>query len=192
MPTNSEDRFRLKPRAPKSRDTRRGQSFLSQVRQEINQAGGLGRGASAGVKIRGGKRGRGWVAARLMKSDLAPRSRRVAIKVRHVIMARTSSRALSAHLRYIVRDGASRDGTPAQAFGADGDSPDVRAFGERCHGDRHHFRFIVAPEDGAELQDLREFTRDLMGRMERDLGTRLGRDRSSGHGQSTQPRRSTR
>ena len=39
--------------------------------------------------------------------------------------------------------------------------------------DRHHFRFIVSPEDGAELDDLRTYTRHLVNRMEADLGTRL-------------------
>ena len=37
----------------------------------------------------------------------------------------------------------------------------------------HHFRFIVSPEDGAELDDLRTYTRHLVNRMEADLGTRL-------------------
>ena len=27
----------------------------------------------------------------------------------------------------------------------------TRAFAERCHGDRHHFRFIVSPDDAVEL-----------------------------------------
>ena len=44
---------------------------------------------------------------------------------------------------------------------------------ERCDGDRHHFRFIVSPEDATELGDLKAFTRDFMGQAERDLGTRL-------------------
>ncbi|TGT38283.1 hypothetical protein EN810_35760, partial [Mesorhizobium sp. M8A.F.Ca.ET.167.01.1.1] len=47
------------------------------------------------------------------------------------------------------------------------------AFIERCRGDKHQFRFIVAPEDAAEMEDLRSFTRDLMRQMENDLGTRL-------------------
>jgi hypothetical protein len=38
---------------------------------------------------------------------------------------------------------------------------------------RHHFRFIVAPEDAAELSDIKAFTHDLMADAERDLGTRL-------------------
>ena len=40
-------------------------------------------------------------------------------------------------------------------------------------GRRHHFRFIVAPEDAAEVSDIKAFTRDLMADAERDLGTRL-------------------
>ena len=28
---------------------------------------------------------------------------------------------------------------------------DDRAFAERCEGDRHHFRFIVSPDDAGEL-----------------------------------------
>lgn len=50
---------------------------------------------------------------------------------------------------------------------------DGRAFVERGQGDRHQFRFIVAPEDGDRLSDLRGFTRDVMRQMEQDLGTRF-------------------
>jgi type IV secretory pathway VirD2 relaxase len=42
-----------------------------------------------------------------------------------------------------------------------------------CQSDRHHFRFIVSPDDAHELSDLRAFTRDAMSGMARDLGTRL-------------------
>jgi type IV secretory pathway VirD2 relaxase len=49
----------------------------------------------------------------------------------------------------------------------------VKAFAERCEGDRHHFRFTVSPEDAGEMTDLRAFTRELMSDAERDLGTRL-------------------
>ena len=50
---------------------------------------------------------------------------------------------------------------------------DGRAFIERGREDRHQFRFIVAPEDAAEMDDLRGFTRDLMRQMEKDLDTSL-------------------
>jgi type IV secretory pathway VirD2 relaxase len=58
-------------------------------------------------------------------------------------------------------------------FDADHDDADHRAFAERCEGDRHHFRFIVSPQDAEQLSDLRAFTRDLMAHAERDLGTKL-------------------
>src|SRR5207245_4242063 len=50
---------------------------------------------------------------------------------------------------------------------------DGRAFLGRGREDRHQFRFIVSAEDGVELADPRETTRDLMTQMEADLGTKL-------------------
>jgi len=58
-------------------------------------------------------------------------------------------------------------------FDAEHDDADYRAFSDRCQGDRHHFRFIVSPQDAEELSDLKAFTRDLMAQAQRDLGTRL-------------------
>ena len=49
----------------------------------------------------------------------------------------------------------------------------AHAFLERGKDDRHQFRVIVSPEEGAELGDLSGFTRDLMGKLEADLGTKL-------------------
>ncbi len=58
-------------------------------------------------------------------------------------------------------------------FDAVSDNADTKAFAERCDDDRHHFRFIISPEDAMELEDLRGFTRELMADAERDLGTKL-------------------
>lgn len=35
---------------------------------------------------------------------------------------------------------------------------DLNPFAERCEGDRHHFRFIVSPQDAERLSDLNAFT----------------------------------
>jgi type IV secretory pathway VirD2 relaxase len=102
-----------------------------------------------------------------------PRSRRVMVKTRIVNLRRAGSRSISTYLRYIERDGVTADGSPASAYGAELDAVDTREFGFRCQGDRHQFRFIVSPEDGVEIADLKEFTRELMTHMERDLGTKL-------------------
>ena len=77
------------------------------------------------------------------------------------------------HLRYIQRDGVTREGTPGELYDAARDRADGRAFLERSDGDRHQFRFIVNAEDGVEYDDLKELTRRLMQRVEDDLGTKL-------------------
>ena len=100
-------------------------------------------------------------------------SRRVTIKTLLVNQRNASPQSLAKHLRYIERDGAGRNGEPGRAYGPQTDEADLDAFKERCQDDRHHFRFIVSPEDSAELDDLRTYTRHLMNRMEADLGTRL-------------------
>jgi len=97
----------------------------------------------------------------------------VTIKTLLVNQRQASPQSLAKHLRYIERDGVGRDGEPGQAYGPQTDAADLDAFKERCADDRHHFRFILSPEDGAELDDLRTYTRHLVSRMEADLGTRL-------------------
>jgi type IV secretory pathway VirD2 relaxase len=88
-------------------------------------------------------------------------------------MRRTMSRAVDAHLRYLERDGVTRDGERGKAYSEFENEADGKAFVERGRGDRHQFRFIVAPEDSGNMADLRGFTRDLMRQMELDLATRL-------------------
>src|SRR3546814_8629287 len=58
-------------------------------------------------------------------------------------------------------------------YGRDVDRFDGKPFLGRSAGDRHHFRFIVAPEDGAHYDDLKPVVRRLMVQAEKDLGTRL-------------------
>src|SRR5262249_33860220 len=101
--------------------------------------------------------------------------RRVVVKVRVVRHLSHSVRSapLAAHIAYLERDGVTRGGEKAHMFSAGEDRSDAAAFARRCHDDRHHFRFIVAPEEAGEKADVKAFTRDLVAQMERDLGTRL-------------------
>jgi len=113
------------------------------------------------------------------------RARRVVVKARVVRlnpqargargpkMRGTMSRAVDAHMRYLERDGVTRDGDRGKAYSAFENEADGNAFVERGREDRHQFRFIVAPEDATKMADLRGFTRDLMRQMELDLATRL-------------------
>ena len=179
MTDRRDDDFRIRPSAPKNR----GQGFVSKVLKQAGRASsgkssvrrpGAAGGAGRGTGQRPGSRlGRGHTAARFAGAKLTPMSRRVAIKTLLVNQQRASPQSLAKHLRYIERDGAGRDGEPGQAYGPQTDAADLEAFKERCADDRHHFRFIVSPEDGAELDNLRTYTRHLMDRIEADLGTRL-------------------
>lgn len=81
--------------------------------------------------------------------------------------------AARAHLRYIQRDGVSKDLEPGRMYDSTRDEVDGAKLLERSEGDRHQFRFIVSPEDALELAELKPFVRDLMARMEHDLGTKL-------------------
>jgi type IV secretory pathway VirD2 relaxase len=79
----------------------------------------------------------------------------------------------SAHVAYLERDSVTRGGKKGRTFGAAEDRTDAVAFARRGLNDRHHFRFVVTAEDAAEMTDLKAFTRDLVGQMESDLGTKL-------------------
>ncbi len=101
------------------------------------------------------------------------RHRRAIVKSRIVNLAGKGMNNAAAHLRYIQREGVSRDGEKGHLYSADFDRTDSKTFLDRAEGDRHQFRFIVPPEDGIEYDDLKSFTRRFMSNMEKDLGTHL-------------------
>lgn len=171
MAGRDDDRFRVKPEAPKSRAGPGSQRFISQVLKEVSKAGVKRSGTNA--RRPANTFGRGRVAATLAGQRLGANARRVIIKSRFVLLQRSSPQSVAVHLRYIERDGVTRDGQKGQAYGQETDAADLKAFQERGQGDRHQFRFIVSPEDGPELEDLKGFTRQFMRRMEIDLETRL-------------------
>ncbi|WP_291477113.1 DUF3363 domain-containing protein [Acidovorax sp.] len=166
-----EGRFRVRPGAPKSRPGPRSPRLISQVLKEVSRAGAKTSGKQ-GMRP-ASTFGRGRVAAGIAGQGLDRSARRVVIKSRFVVLKKAGARSVFTHLRYIERDGTTRDGQKGQAYGADTDAADLLAFEERGQGDRHQFRFIVSVEDAEELEDLREYTRTLMARMAIDLETRL-------------------
>jgi len=164
--------FRI--RAGRIRSTRAQQSrpFIAQALAAAQKAGGR---VSRSGKISFGKRsrfGRGQRASIQANRLLTGRSRIVIIKTR-VVRHTARSAPLGAHLNYLRRDGVTRDGEKARMFGPEKDDMDVRAFGERCEPDRHHFRFIVSPEDAPDMADLKSYTRELMDQMEKDMCSKL-------------------
>lgn len=195
MSADDENRFRPKPGRIRSDTPRAGKtkSFLTQAkkiaRQQRRTSPRVGFGTAAftpaslsgsGVVLSSGKgvkRGRGAVFVRTRNfgggwHHRQPGARRVMVQQRYILHPGKNRRAQS-HLRYIQRDGTSRDGERGQLYSRSEDRAEPQAFLERGQDDRHQFRFIVSPEDGAELSDLTAYARDLMSRMEADLGTQL-------------------
>ena len=201
MSADDENRFRPKPGRIRADAPKLGKakSFLTQAKKLARQhsnipgrsspsasrspsrttSGSAGKSGkvSRASKGPGVKRGRGaaFVNARTLSGGWrhsAPGMRRVVVKTRYVQQAGKNGKA-AAHLRYIQRDGTSRDGERGQLYSATEDRADGDAFVERGKDDRHQFRFIVSPEDAVDLSDLTEHTRDLMKQIEGDLGTKL-------------------
>jgi hypothetical protein len=176
FPVNSRDN-ELRIRPGRIRDKGRGaakpKTFVGEVMRAAKRAGHAGTGFGQQGRGTGPRFGRGRSAALVL--SLRSPSRRVVMKARVVRQFGTRFRSvpLPRHMAYLKRDGVTRDGTEARMFDANSDAADERAFAERCRDDRHHFRFIISPEDAADLESLRMFTRELLGDVERDLGTKL-------------------
>jgi type IV secretory pathway VirD2 relaxase len=149
---------------------RRAKPFIAQALAAAEKAGGLKR--RSGRSSKGSAFGRGRAASVAASRLMTGRTRNVAIKAR-VVRHRAKGTPLRDHLVYLRRDGVTKDGAAGRMFDAEHDDADHRGFADRCDGDRHHFRFIVSPEDAEQLSDLKAFTQDLMAQAGRDLGTKL-------------------
>lgn len=166
-----DDDLRIGPGCLRPRRAAQSKPFLAQLLAAVQKAGGL----PSGRRPRRGLRstfGRGRVASLIATRFLNDRARSVVVKARIIRRVRFPG-ALRAHIRYLKRDGVTRDGTPGKLFDAARDETDVRAFARRCDGDRHHFQFIVSPYEASELASLRGFARELMDQASRDLDTEL-------------------
>ncbi|WP_024343457.1 relaxase/mobilization nuclease domain-containing protein, partial [Bradyrhizobium japonicum] len=164
--------FRIRPGRIRSTRAQQARPFIAQALAAAKKAGA---GVSRSGRIVSGNRsrfGRGQRASIQANRLLTARTRDAVIKAR-VVRQTSRSAPLATHLNYLRREGVTRDGEKAHLFGPGGDDADPKAFAERCQDDRHHFRFIVSPDDAPDMADLRSFTRDLVTQMEKDLDTRL-------------------
>ena len=166
----SDDEIRIRPGRVRSRGDASGKRFVSQVLRATEEAGGISRRVAS--SSRSSTFGRGRSASLRAARGLNARTRLVTVKAR-VVRHGTRAAPLATHVVYLQRDGVTKDGATGRLFDAEHDEADGRTFADRCIDDRHHFRFIVSPEDAADMADLKAFTRDLMANAAQDLGTRL-------------------
>ncbi len=169
-----DDDFKPKLGKIRSIGSKRGSKYLHQVLRAVALAGGTKAPSKGGFQ--GSRSGRGAGVGRVLASRdqfAAFRQRRVVIKSRFVKIKAKGIKGAQLHLRYIQRDGVTREGSPGELYAAHEDRTDGKAFLKRCEPDRHQFRFIVAAEDADQYAELKPFIRNLMGQMEADLGTKL-------------------
>ena len=153
--------------------------FRPQIRGRSSQGDGYGRTGSRGSLLgqlrraakRSGSSSSGGAKARYDVGETPWNSRRCVVKSHYVSMARGGRLAATRHLAYLERDGVERDGSPGRLYGPD-EAFDSEAFAEPIKGEKRQFRFIVSPENAAQI-DLHAFTRELVAQMEKDLGRRL-------------------
>jgi len=145
--------------------------YVNRVMHAAHKAGHLAR---SGSQFSGSRGARGREFGTLASAGfVAGGRRRVVVKARIAKLKLGDLGAARAHLRYIQRDGVTPEGKAGRLYGALSDDVDGASFIEKAEGDRHQFRFIVSAEDATELADLKPFIRDLMSKMEDDLGTKL-------------------
>lgn len=167
-----ENEVRIRPGRIRSSGSQSVRPFIAQALAAAKKAGA---GVSRSGRIVPGNRsrfGQGQRASIIANRFITSRSRGAVTKAR-VVRNGSRSAPLATHLNYLRREGVTRDGEKACLFGPETEPADARAFAERCEDDRHHFRFIVSPDDALEMADLKSFTRDLVSQMEKDLDTRL-------------------
>jgi hypothetical protein len=184
-----DDRFELRPGRPRSDGGQASKGLRAEILPRLARAGGnprhlrsilpppqsprtgrfnaRGRGAKFAASV---PRGSGWSFDR--GSGMRVRPRRVTVKVR-IVKASGKAGGVQAHLHYLERDGVTRDGEQGHLYSTFADNVDRDTFVERGLDDRHQFRIILAPENGAAYEDLKPFTRDVMAKMEVDLVVRI-------------------
>ena len=152
--TTRDDDLRVRPGRIQhgNRGGKRPQTFVGEVMRAAKKAGHVGnsfRSSQGRSRSRFGRGRRAAVSIRLRSN-----ARRVVMKARVVRHQGTRFRSapLPKHIAYLKREGVTRDGEDARMFDAASDTADERAFAERCEDDRHHFRFIISPEDGGRAR----------------------------------------
>lgn len=115
------------------------------------------------------RKGRGKGAAAITRHHAHPARRRLFLKTSIAVAGPTGTKAFSAHIAYIARDGTAEQEGPGKIFDRASDDADPKAFNQRARSDVRQFRWLISPDDVGEMQDLTRFTRTLMNQVERDL-----------------------
>lgn len=121
------ERFRIRPRPPRSRTGRSGRSFVPRAIAKMTQVrAGLGRASRRGNPHDETGPGVGQVRRRPASAAIGPgRHQNMA---RDMILGSTWQRAVQTYLRYIARDDVTPHGAPGVAYYSQGEHTDLNTF----------------------------------------------------------------
>ena len=174
MQNETENTFKPKIGRVGNRGKRSSRRFIDRVYAEMGKTSSKNRSGRKS-SFTGRYIGRGFQVAKITRLSHYSGSelRRVIVKARFVKLAGTGFKNAKTHIRYLQRDGVTKDGDVGRLYNSELDDVDGKEFVTQAKEDRHQFRFIVSPEEGTEFEDLKIFTRELMEQMESDLRTKL-------------------
>ncbi|MCH4269667.1 MAG: DUF3363 domain-containing protein [Brevundimonas sp.] len=109
-------------------------------------------------------------SGRAFRLDVRQRVIVKALVSRHVGKGAARAGALAAHVAYLGRSGAGVEGARPDFFDRTDDGVEAALETRGWGTDRHHFRFIISPEHGDRIADLRGYVREVMARVSDDLG----------------------
>jgi type IV secretory pathway VirD2 relaxase len=108
-------------------------------------------------------------SGRPFRMDVRQRVIVKALVSKHTGKGAARGAALAQHIAYLGRTGAGAEGSRAEFFDRDQDGLDAQFIAAGWSQDRHHFRFIVSPEHGDRIADLKDYVREVMSRVSADL-----------------------
>lgn len=109
-------------------------------------------------------------SGRAFRLDVRQRVVVKALVSRHTGKGVACGEALAKHVAYLGRAGAGVDGARPRFFDRSESELDAVDATAGWAADRHHFRFIISPEHGDRIADLKAYTREVMRRVAEDLG----------------------
>lgn len=160
----------LKVRIGKNRKPASGKKELRHAKSFLRQFDKIARTGSSSRSSK--KVGRNTFVKTPLKS-----AQRVIVKAHFVKQNNSvkSKAALKAHVSYLTRDGVCNVEGQTPDIYSNGQSltaDEVQIITDKIAEDKHHFRFIISPENAHKL-DLNEYTEELIKQIENDLGTQL-------------------
>lgn len=153
-------------------------SRLSQDRVDSDRIGRMGgrRASERSVNSELARRMRGYKGRAKVRtgSGAGGSDRRQRVIVKALVSRHKPGKArgsIARHASYLGRESASADGQPGVFYNGSNEQVNARKEVAEWAEDRHHFRLIVSPEQGADIPDMTAYVRETMRRVQRDLGT---------------------